>query len=1618
MKPLVRIRLRLLGRFALSLAGDQANSIRLSTRKAGALLAYLAMSPEQTASREELATLLWGGCFDQQARQSLRQALALLRKELGQPYFSTVNNEAVRLQAGLWSVDACEFEDLTQSSTTEDLERAGQLFGGEFLSGLNIEEEGFEEWVRGQRQRMQMAASRLCESYATRPELVANGQQAVAVTERLLTLDPLREDWQRWALTLYARYRGKTEALAQAEAFAGLLQRELGVGPEKETRALVERIRAGEIAPAATEPKPFKTDAVAPVGAHSIEPAVPNRVGEPTPGQHKAQAEEILPLSSPVLRPRSRARLGIISALALGCLTVAAGIFGLTYGRSVSVHAGDPTAQVPAEARASPADSWQSPTNGLQNAAIAARTNERLIPVVVLPFASVVEGASSNPSLADQITDDLINTLSRVYRLRVISRNTSQQYKGKPADAAVLGIELGVRYVLEGSARAHGGRLRVNAELIDTATRLAVWSDQIEYEQADLNAVTDEIVIRIGHALQVETQVIEVRRTGERPSAVYQLVDKGWVTMFAGPSSLDRLNEGKALFEQALRQDPNSLAAQTGLAAYHVEVVSELLVSDPAPHTEEAVKLLHAVIAGDPYAATAYYFLARAQRNANDFNAALRSFARAIELNPSYTSAHAEVGLTLMFLRRPADALAHILYAVRLSPKDQGLPYWLRFAAEAELSLGHDAQAVQYLERSLEMAPRQLRAWGALAAVQALSGNTAAARKAIAKVRDWGGGSSDGELLQRLGRLDRLGPNRLHEGLQMALALGGEIDPWQPPRPSGQPSENSPSKQPSGLTAILVLPFASVGEPNEQSTLSADLMTDDLTNALSRINGFRVISRLTAMSYRGQQVDPAAVGTELGVQYLLEGHVETQGSGLRTSVELIETKTRSRVWSARYDRDGPDRLMILDDVVKSLGRELQIKITSAEGALAAQDPDVHALIYKGFSAIADAGRAGQPALEQSEKYFTQALAREPDNPRALTGLGMYHVQMAVQLFAPDPAPHLAKAEAILQQVIERHPGVGLPYRLMGVLNIARGRAEIAAQWLQREIELNPSDAPSYAQLGRTMTMRGRAAEGIKYILYAMRLSPRDQAMAYWLSMAGQAELELGHDRKAIEYLDRALALKPGGPRALMVLAAAHALSGNPDAARSRLEQVRKALPHLSGNKLIERYFGESDGDRSLRLGEGLRLALAPAADPWASPRSAANTAAAETKPLIPILILPFTTSGETTDAVPLIADMMMDDLTNMLSRVASFRVISRQTALSYQGKPIDVAALGAELQVRYILEGNMHMHGGKLRVNVELIDPGTRLPVWTGRIERDGADRYGVQDEIVARLARELQFEILPIESARRSNDPDADAMVYQGWNALFDISQDGYRRAESYFRQALERDPQSLAAQIGLGAYHARIGALVLDTESGAHRAKALEILRAALQRDPQSSTAYFYIGLALNEHATLPQSIEATQRAIELNPSHPSAYAHLGHGLSRMGKPAEGLEYIRYAMRLSPRDPTMAVFLEMAGNAELELQHYDEAIESFRRATALKPGYPRPWAGLVAAHALAGRNEEARRYAEKLKAFAPNLTGDALIRQFGRHDKARVTEGLRLLLAPSDRSQSPQPLAGHAPG
>ena len=458
MKHPVRLCVRLLGRFALIGKPKSGDTIKLSTRKAGALLAYLAMKDDHTASREELATLLWGSCSEPQARQSLRQALASLRKELqcSELLFFT-DNETVRLQPELWSVDAREFDELTKSTISQELDRAGRLFGGEFLSGFNnINEEGFEDWLRTQRQRTQMAASRLCETYAACPELVQDGELAIAAVERLIALDPLREDYQRVALTLYARYRGKVEALAHAEAFGAILERELGVAPEKETRVLIGQIREGGIVPAAVTAqnatkasRAVREDSAAPAAAQTVEP--------------DEYDERIVVAARPShLTILAESRRRIAAGLVLATLAIAVGIWGVsllraTASRGLGFSAASGTDPFPF------ASLWKSPTlPGATSPQVQGELRKDIVPIVVLPFKTFGDPSGPTELLADMVTDDLTNLLSRVSFIRVISHQTALTYKGQPVDVAVLATELHVKYVLEGSMRMHGDTLRLN----------------------------------------------------------------------------------------------------------------------------------------------------------------------------------------------------------------------------------------------------------------------------------------------------------------------------------------------------------------------------------------------------------------------------------------------------------------------------------------------------------------------------------------------------------------------------------------------------------------------------------------------------------------------------------------------------------------------------------------------------------------------------------------------------------------------------------------------------------------------------------------------------------------------------------------------------------------------------------------------------------------------------------------------------------------------------------------------------------------------------------------------------------------------------------------------------
>ena len=234
-----RLVINVLGGLEIQLVGADS-PLALSTRKSKALLAYLALSPGLTRSREHLATALWDRSAEEQARASLRQTLSSLRRVLPSSGSAIVNTDAyaVWLDAQSIQVDAHQFERLAAERSPESLEQAVAVYRGDLLDGFSLREESFENWTASERRRLRelalQAFSDLLSHYARNERL----EPGIQIAERLLSMDPLQE-WAHCALMrLYSRSGRREAALRQYQECTRILDRELGIAPAEQSQRL------------------------------------------------------------------------------------------------------------------------------------------------------------------------------------------------------------------------------------------------------------------------------------------------------------------------------------------------------------------------------------------------------------------------------------------------------------------------------------------------------------------------------------------------------------------------------------------------------------------------------------------------------------------------------------------------------------------------------------------------------------------------------------------------------------------------------------------------------------------------------------------------------------------------------------------------------------------------------------------------------------------------------------------------------------------------------------------------------------------------------------------------------------------------------------------------------------------------------------------------------------------------------------------------------------------------------------------------------------------------------------------------------------------------------------
>ena len=289
-----------------------------------------------------------------------------------------------------------------------------------------------------------------------------------------------------------------------------------------------------------------------------------------------------------------------------------------------------------------------------------------------------------------------------------------------------------------------------------------------------------------------------------------------------------------------------------------------------------------------------------------------------------------------------------------------------------------------------------------------------------------------------------------------------------------------------------------------------------------------------------------------------------------------------------------------------------------------------------------------------------------------------------------------------------------------------------------------------------------------------------------------------------------------------------------------------------------------------------------------------------------IVVLPFANlSGDASQDY--LADVISDELTTGFSRFRNSFVISRSTAFTYKGKPINVRQIGKDLGVRYALEGSVQPSGDRLRVNAQLIDTESDAHLWADRFDENRSDLLQMQDAIVHRIAFAIGIKLTDErarEAQTRAANPNAEDLAWRCSAALMRTIWTSER--DSAFRlceQALEIDPENVRALSHLTFKFTQRFCLLASPDRQADLRRADELASLAVKIDPDYHMAHAAKGDALLVAGRYREAIDSYGRALMLAPSSillglPMAYTYIG-------EPEQAIAYADKAMRLSPHDP-----------------------------------------------------------------------------------------------------------------
>jgi TolB-like protein len=354
--------------------------------------------------------------------------------------------------------------------------------------------------------------------------------------------------------------------------------------------------------------------------------------------------------------------------------------------------------------------------------------------IAVLPFDNMSDGPDQE-YFADGISDDLITGLSRIHWLFVIARNSSFVYKNRAVDVKQVSRELGVRYVLEGSVRRAGRRIRISAQLIDATTGGHHWAERYDRELGDIFAVQDEITGNVVAAIEPRLLAAEGVRALSRSSddlGAWELVARAqahvWrLTRADYETAISGLSKAVEIYPD-YAPARSRLAFRLTFAAHMGWIDRDYGLQAGREHAVRAVALDDC----DSWAQTALGYLWMMERRTEE---SISAFRRAVELNPNSATAHGDLGRCLAFAGHDREAIEQAEYAIRLSPMDPDMALFLGGIAVAHYGAGRYAEALRVSGQLLRLRPGFQGAQRLRCASLAQTGQVEEARKYLAAIR-------------------------------------------------------------------------------------------------------------------------------------------------------------------------------------------------------------------------------------------------------------------------------------------------------------------------------------------------------------------------------------------------------------------------------------------------------------------------------------------------------------------------------------------------------------------------------------------------------------------------------------------------------------------------------------------------------------------------------------------------------------------------------------------------------------------------------------------------------------------------------------------------------------------